>query len=111
VYKVACLEEMRRNIYSVLLGKPARRRALGQTLHRCEGIGADHKLGLINLLKPTLHNTRFNIKKFYIVIKWNMCVLYRSWNKQQILPNRTLKDGFYNQCGECFQRGTHRVLI
>jgi len=44
---------MRRNIYRVLLGKPAGRRALGQPLHRWEGISVDHKQGLINLLKPT----------------------------------------------------------
>jgi len=42
--------------------------------------------------KPT---ARFNIQKFYVVITWNLCVLYGSRNKQQILPYKTLKDWFF----------------
>ena len=42
----------------------------------------------------TLRTTRFDIQKFYIVIKWNLRVLYGSRNKQQILPYTALKDWF-----------------
>jgi len=45
-------------------------------------------------LPVTLRTTKFNIQKFYIVITWNLCVLYGSRNKQLILPFRTLKDWF-----------------
>ena len=40
-------------------------------------------------LPVTLRTTRFNIQKFYIVITWNLCVLYGSRKKQQILPYTT----------------------
>jgi hypothetical protein len=68
-----------------------------------------------NLLKPsgkieiavTLHTIRFNIKKLYVVPTLRLCVLYGSQNKQQLLPFKTLRDGFYNRSGECLQRGTH----
>jgi len=39
---------------------------------------------------------RFNINKFYIVITWNLCVLYGSENKQQILYYTTLKVVVYD---------------
>jgi hypothetical protein len=42
-----------------------------------------------------LRTTGINIKKFYIVVKWNFCVLRGSQNKQQILPYRTLKIDIY----------------
>ena len=42
--------------------------------------------------RPT--TTRFNIQKFYIVITLNLCVLYGSRNKQQIVPYITLQDRF-----------------
>jgi hypothetical protein len=45
-------------------------------------------------LPVTLRIIKFNIKKFYIVIIWNWCVLYGSRNKQQNLPYVTLKDRF-----------------
>jgi hypothetical protein len=38
--------------------------------------------------------TRFNIKKFYVVLTLRLCVLYGSQNKQQLLPYKTLKDWF-----------------
>jgi hypothetical protein len=47
-----------------------------------------------NLLKVTLRTTSFDFQLFYIVITWNLCVLYGSQNKQQILPYVTLKDWF-----------------
>jgi hypothetical protein len=49
-----------------------------------------------NLLKPavTLHTTRFNVKKFYVVPTMCLCVLYGSQNKQQLLPYKTLRDWF-----------------
>jgi hypothetical protein len=42
----------------------------------------------INLLKPSgnFAQTRFNIKKFYVVPTLRLCVLYGSQNKQQLLP-------------------------
>ena len=52
-----------------------------------------HSLTLESLLL-TLSTTKFNIQKFYIVIAWNLCVLYGSRNKKQILPYATLKDLF-----------------
>jgi len=36
------------------------------------------------------------MKKFNILITWNLCVLYGSKNKQQILPYETLNDFFFN---------------
>jgi hypothetical protein len=42
-----------------------------------------------NLLKPTsnfMYQKVYNITNFYIVITWDLCVLYGSRNKQQILP-------------------------
>ena len=49
----------------------------------------------ISLLRPTGNCiTRFNVQKLYIVITWNLRVLYVSLNKQQILPYKTLKDWF-----------------
>jgi hypothetical protein len=42
----------------------------------------------------TLHTTRFNIKKFYVVPTLRLCVLYASQNKQQLLPYKTLRDWF-----------------
>jgi len=45
------------------------------------------------------------------VITRNLCVLYGSRNKQQVLPYTTLKSGFYNRGGECLQRGTYWFLI
>ena len=41
-------------------------------------------------LPVTFRTTKFNIKKFYIVVTWNLCVLYGSRNKQQIFPYTTL---------------------
>jgi hypothetical protein len=38
--------------------------------------------------------TRFNIQKFYMVPTLCLCVLYRSQNKQQLLPYKTLRDWF-----------------
>jgi len=37
-------------------------------------------------LQATLRTTRFSIQKFYIVNTWNLCVVYGSRIKQQILP-------------------------
>jgi hypothetical protein len=45
-------------------------------------------------LAVTLHTTRFNIKKFCVVPTLRLCVLYRSQNKQQLLPYKTLRDWF-----------------
>jgi hypothetical protein len=45
-------------------------------------------------LTVTLHMTRFNIKKFYVVPTLCLCVLYGSQNKQQLLPYKTLTDWF-----------------
>jgi hypothetical protein len=42
----------------------------------------------------TLRTTRFNVKKFYVVPKLRLCVLYGSQNKQQLLPYKTLTDWF-----------------
>ena len=39
-------------------------------------------------------NSRFNIKKFYVVPTLHLCVLYGSQNKQQLLPYKTLRDWF-----------------
>jgi len=36
--------------------------------------------------------TGFDIQKLYIVISWNVCVVYGSRNKQKILPYAVLKD-------------------
>jgi len=48
-----------------------------------------------NLLKPT-RTTRFNIKKFYMVLalRWVFCTDLRT------------DSGFYNCGGKCLQRGT-----
>jgi len=46
-------------------------------------------------LEPTgnfTYHKGFNIKNFYKVITWNLRVLFRSRNKQQILPYTSLKD-------------------
>jgi hypothetical protein len=50
----------------------------------------------INLLKPSgnFTQTRFNIKKFCVVPTLRLCVLYGSQNKQQLLPDKTLRDWF-----------------
>jgi hypothetical protein len=45
-------------------------------------------------LAVTLHTTRFNIKKFYVVSTLRLYVLYGSQNKQQLLPYKTLRDWF-----------------
>jgi hypothetical protein len=45
-------------------------------------------------LAVTLRTARFNIKKFYVVPTLRLCVLYRSQNKQQLLPYKTLRDWF-----------------
>jgi hypothetical protein len=45
-------------------------------------------------LAVTLRNTRFNIKKFYVVPTLRSCVLYGSQNKQQLLPYKILRDWF-----------------
>jgi hypothetical protein len=45
-------------------------------------------------LVVTLHTTRFNIKKFYVVLTSRLCVLYGSQNKQQLLPYKRLRDWF-----------------
>jgi hypothetical protein len=45
----------------------------------------------------TLHITRFNIKKFYVVPTLRLCVLYGSQNKQQLLPYETLRDVFITE--------------
>jgi hypothetical protein len=45
-------------------------------------------------LAVTLHTTGFNIKKFYVVPTFRLCVLYGSQNKQQLLPYKTLRDWF-----------------
>jgi hypothetical protein len=45
-------------------------------------------------LAVTLRTTRFNIKKFYVVPTLRLCVLYRSQNKPQLLPYKTLQDWF-----------------
>jgi len=37
---------------------------------------------------------KLNTQKFYILITRNLCILYGSRNKQQILPYGTLKDRF-----------------
>jgi hypothetical protein len=42
----------------------------------------------------TLHTTRFNIKNLYMVSTLCLCVLYRSQNKQQVLPYNTLRGWF-----------------
>jgi len=49
----------------------------------------------IESLPVTLGTTNFNIKNFYILITWKMCVLYGSRSKQQILPYTTLKGCFF----------------
>ena len=51
------------------------------------------------------------LKKFYIVISFNMCVLYGSRKTEKILPNTVLKDWVFNRGGECLLRGTHSVCI
>jgi hypothetical protein len=43
-------------------------------------------------LAVTLHTSRFNIKKFYVVPTLRLCVLYGSQNKQQLLPYKTSRD-------------------
>jgi hypothetical protein len=45
-------------------------------------------------LAITLHTTRFNIKKFYVVPILHLCVLYGSQDKEQLLPYKTLRDWF-----------------
>ena len=45
-------------------------------------------------IQVTLRTTMFNIQKLYIMITWNLCVLYGSRNKQQILTYKTIKDKF-----------------
>ena len=42
----------------------------------------------INLLKPTGHvmHQQFNIEQLYVLPTLNLCVLYLSENKQQIVP-------------------------
>jgi hypothetical protein len=45
-------------------------------------------------LAVTLHTTRFNIKKFYVVPTLRLCVLYGSQDKQQLLPYKILRDCF-----------------
>jgi hypothetical protein len=54
-------------------------------------------LGIILTFKSlavTLHTTRFNTKKFYVLPTLRLCVLYGSQNKQQLLPYKTLRDWF-----------------
>jgi hypothetical protein len=45
-------------------------------------------------LAVTLHTTRFNIQKFYVVPTLRLCVLYGSQNKHQLLPYKTLRHWF-----------------
>jgi hypothetical protein len=50
----------------------------------------------LKLLKPSGNFTydQVYIKKFYVVPKLYLCVLYGSQNKQQLLPYKTLRDWF-----------------
>jgi hypothetical protein len=45
-------------------------------------------------LAVTLRTTRFNIKKFYVVLTLRLCVLYGSQNKEQLSPYKALRDWF-----------------
>ena len=45
-------------------------------------------------LPVTSRTTKFNIKKSYIVITQNLCGLYGSQNKQQILTYTAFKDWY-----------------
>jgi hypothetical protein len=53
-----------------------------------------HPVLTFQSLAVTLHTTRFNIKKFYVVPTLRLCVLCGSQNKQQFLPYKTLRDRF-----------------
>jgi hypothetical protein len=73
----------------------------------------DVSLQSVNLLKPSsLRTSRFNIKKFYVVLTLLLCVVCWSPNKLQLLLYAGLTDWFlYNRVGGCLLRGTHRALI
>jgi hypothetical protein len=64
----------------------------------------------LNLLKPsgsTLLTTGFNIKKFYMVLTLQLCVLYSSQEKRRILIY-TLRDWLcITEGGVCLLRGRH----
>jgi len=94
---------------SVCLQASNRRRSLRQAT-RLASEGLSWIFLWFNLVKETLRNTMFDIQIFYIVMIWNLCVLYGSQNKQQILPYATLKDWFYDRGGECLQHGAHWFL-
>jgi len=78
---------------SVCLQASNRRRSLRQAT-RLASEGLSWMFCWFNLVKVTLRNTVFDIQIFYIVSIWNLCVLYGSQNKQQILPYATLKVWF-----------------
>jgi len=68
-------------------------------------------LTFLSLPVITLLTTRFNVKKFCMLVTLHLCVLYGSQNKQYLLSYTSLTDWFYNRSGECLQRGTDRVII
>jgi hypothetical protein len=62
-------------------------------------------------LPLTLRTTRSDIQKLYIVITWNVCVLYGSQKKQQIFLHNIKVLALYKRGGEYLQRGPYWVLI
>jgi hypothetical protein len=68
-------------------------KSLFHSLER-NGTGNDKSLLTFYSLAVTLHTTRFNIKKLYVVLTLRLCVLCGSQNKQQLLPYKTLRDWF-----------------
>lgn len=58
----------------------------------------------------TLCNTRFVIKKFYVLpTREYLCVLYGSQKKQLLFPNTALSEGFYKGDGVCLLRGANQI--
>ena len=58
-----------------------------------------------------LRSTRFNIKKFYIVLALRWGFFYGSQKRQRLLLYISLTDWvFFNRGGKCLQRGTDRFL-
>jgi len=64
----------------------------------------------IKLLKPGsyLINTRFNIKKFCIVLTLHLCALCGSQNELCFIQHWLV---FYNRDGEWWLNGMHRIFI
>jgi len=76
-------------------------------------ITAFSDIRILPALNFTLRNTRFVFQKFYAVITYVefVCLVWISEQTANFVLCNIKILFFYNRGGECFLRGTHRVLM